>query len=281
MQSLQRKTIEAKQLFGAPVQRAVTVGGLVEVEEPLDLEVIFAQDTVVRPRPIRLEGLETIPCGATFHLYFAVFFRRERFFMPASPPAGRKEALRRHFRAVREALTEDDYRRRSGRLVEQLSRLPELRAARVVHSYWPVIGRREVDVRPLLETLLRDGRTVVLPVVADTAPGTAPRMTHHRYEGPGCLRTNRWGLAEPAGTPAVPAASLEAVVVPAFGAGRNGHRIGHGRGFYDAFLAGLDAAAVCPVYDDCLVNAVPFEPHDVPLRVIVAETEVVRPARIS
>ena len=141
----------------------------------------------------------------------------------------------------------------------------------------PLVARREVDTRPLIRTLRSEGRTVVLPVVASFAG--APRLRHVRFEGEDRMRPNRWGIAEPAGAEEVEPEALDAVVVPAFGAGRDGHRIGHGRGFYDAFLAGLDALTVGAVYARCLVATVPAEPHDVPLDLVVTEREVVRRTR--
>lgn len=158
----------------------------------------------------------------------------------------------------------------------RLRSLPELGAAQTVHCYWPLTDRREVDTRPLIAALHAEGLRVVLPVVAPSSAG-APAMTLRCYTGRACLRPNRWGLHEPTGTEAVPAHAVDLVIVPAFGAGRNGHRIGHGFGYYDAFLCGLDAATVCPVYQDCLVARVPAEAHDVPLSILVTEMAVLRP----
>ena len=188
-----------------------------------------------------------------------------------------KATLRQRFAAYRAALSPEEYRRRSTRIVTRLRALPEVQSAQVVHCYWPLPARGEVDTRPLIEALHASGCTVALPVVTSFEKKT-PAMTARRYTGRGSLRENRWGLAEPAGTEAVPSQALGAVVVPAFGAGRNGHRIGHGRGFYDAFLAEVEASTVCPVYDACVIPHVPAEAHDVPMDVIVTETQGLRPS---
>lgn len=187
-----------------------------------------------------------------------------------------KAALRQRFAAYRAGLSAEEWARRSARIVARVQRLPEIRAARAVHCYWPAAAQREVDVRPLVERLHERGRTVAMPVVTSFEAGR-PAMTARRFAGRAALRTNRWGLAEPEGTEVVPPRALDAVVVPAFGAGRGGgHRIGHGRGFYDAFLADVDAPAVCPVYDACLAEAVPAEAHDVAMDVLVTETRTLR-----
>ena len=187
-----------------------------------------------------------------------------------NPDALAKHALRERFRAARLALSDAEYEARSVAICARIGALPEIVAARTVHVYWPLVGRREVDTRPLIRALHEAGKAVVLPVVAGF---DAPALRHLRYEGEERMRPNRWGIPEPVGTDEVTADALDAVVVPAFGAGRNGHRIGHGRGFYDAFLAGLGAFTVGAVFADCVVEAVPSEPHDVALACVVTERE--------
>jgi 5-formyltetrahydrofolate cyclo-ligase len=135
-----------------------------------------------------------------------------------------------------------------------------------------MVERGEIDTRPLIRTLHEQGVEIVLPVVTSFSNGS-PAMTHRRYTGDDALRPNRWGVQEPIGTDAVSPDVLDGVIVPALGAGRNGHRIGHGRGYYDAFLADLDAPTVALVYDACLVDAVPADVHDVPMSAIVTEHE--------
>jgi 5-formyltetrahydrofolate cyclo-ligase len=188
--------------------------------------------------------------------------------------AAAKAALRAQFRAARLALSDADYAAASGEICARLAAQPEIRDARVVSVYWPLVPRREVDTRPLIAALRQRGATVVLPV---TEPGRArPTMHHVAFTGEEALRATSWGLLEPAGPP-FPAGAIEAVVVPALGAGRNGHRIGHGAGYYDAFLATCAAPALAAVFDACLVDHVPTEPHDVPLTAIITETASVRP----
>lgn len=187
--------------------------------------------------------------------------------------AAAKQALRARFHAARLALSDAEYEARSAAICDRIGALPEVGAARTVHVYWPLVGRREVDTRPLIRALHAGGKRVVLPVVAGL---DAPSLRHRLYEGEGRMRPNRWGIPEPAGTAEVAPDALDAVVVPAFGAGRDGHRIGHGRGFYDAFLAGLGAPTVGAVFADCFVERVPAEPHDVALACIVTEREAWR-----
>jgi 5-formyltetrahydrofolate cyclo-ligase len=194
------------------------------------------------------------------------------------PPGGvaaEKARLRDGFRAWRAALSNEAWAGASARIVGRLAAVPEVAGARTVHAFWPVAARREVDLRPLLDRLHRTGVRVVLPVVA-SGPGERPALVHRLYAGPASLAAGRWGLAEPASTPEVPPEALDVVLVPALAAARDGHRLGWGAGFYDAFLAGVSAPTVCPVYAAALVPRLPSEPHDRPVDVVVTEDETVR-----
>ena len=187
-----------------------------------------------------------------------------------SDGAAEKAAWRRRFRAIREETPPRALAAASRQIVGRLRALPEVAAARAVHLFWPVAG--EVDLRPLAEALAADGVTVALPAVV------GPRaLAHRRFEGAGRLVEGRWGLMEPApDAPAVDPARLDVVVVPALALGRDGSRLGTGGGFYDAFLATTPALRVGVAVSAALVDAVPTEPHDARLDVVVTEAETVR-----
>ena len=190
-----------------------------------------------------------------------------------------KDELRAEFEHYRASLDEATYRAKSTAICERAAALPEIHQAETVHAYWPQTKEHEIDTRPLIRRLRDEGKRIVLPRVVSFAPDAPPEMEHVLFTGEDALRTNRWGLREPAGSETVAPSALDAVVVPAFGTGRtDGHRIGHGRGFYDAFLNPISAFTVGLVYAACLRDAVPAEAHDVPLRALVTERETLRSA---
>lgn len=194
-----------------------------------------------------------------------------------------KTDLRARFSAYRQQLSEVEYTQRSEAIVAQAQRLPELLKASCVHIYWPLVHRHEVDTRPLIALLHAIGKQIVLPVV-DTfgqAENTTPRLSHIQYDPAGLLTPNRWGIHEPSGGTGVPVDQIDAVVVPALGAGRNGHRIGHGFGYYDEWLRYVQGSTIGLVYGACLEDEVPAEVHDIPLSIILTEDEVIRLAVTS
>jgi len=187
-----------------------------------------------------------------------------------------KPEWRDQFRAYRTSLSPSRLRAASALIGTRAAALPAVARASTVHVYWPAIGDGEVDTRPLIQTLRGWGATVVLPVVTSYDPA-APALEHRRYEGRSSLSTNRWGLREPSGTRRVAPDALDAVIVPALGADRQGTRLGRGGGYYDAFLRTGPASRILLTYDGCLVDALPAESHDVPVTTIVTEREVVTP----
>lgn len=217
----------------------------------------------------RIEGLLRKACDK----HSKVLIRSPR---PMCTSVTSKIALRQRFRDFRCSLTEDAYTEKSASIVQRVLRLPEVRSAEVVHTYWPLPERREVDTRPFIQALDEAGVQIALPVVTSYPPN-APEMAHRRYTGMDSLVNNRWGIPEPKGTPLVFPPDLDAVIVPALGADHAGHRLGQGAGYYDAFLSGVSAPRIVLTYADTLVHTLPAEPHDVPATIVVTESEVRRP----
>jgi 5-formyltetrahydrofolate cyclo-ligase len=96
------------------------------------------------------------------------------------------------------------------------------------------------------------------------------------YQGPSSLAPAARGLREPTGprlgAGAIGSATL--VIVPALAVDRAGRRLGRGGGSYDRALTRLDPAAVTValLHDGELLDAVPAEPHDRPVRAVITPT---------
>ncbi len=192
--------------------------------------------------------------------------------MSEAKVSSEKAALRQRFRAVRA----DALPGVSASIVARVLALPEVASAHAVMAFWPLVDRGEVDVRPLIDALVTRGVTVALPAVV---PGPVPRLVARAYV-PDALVAGRWGLMEPADDAPL-ADVLDVVVVPALALGRDGSRLGYGGGYYDAFLATTPALRVGVAPHACLVDALPAEPHDAGLDVVVTERATLHTAGSS
>lgn len=194
----------------------------------------------------------------------------------SDPKIQEKQQLRERFRAARLSLSDAEYADHSRRIQSKIFGFPEVVSADTVHIYWPLLKRKEVDTRELVRQLHDAGKRTILPIVEFENSDTEPTLRHGFFEGEDSLTLNKWGVFEPRPTNSIDLEKIDVVVVPAFGGGRNGHRIGHGAGFYDAFLASLSAIKICPAYACCVVDCIPAEPHDVPLDIVVTELDTIR-----
>lgn len=172
-----------------------------------------------------------------------------------------KRALRTRILAARRSLTELDRATETRSLQTQITALTA--GAGTVAAYIPVGSEPGAarDAVPLLDALI--GVRILVPIARSDLP-----MQWAEYR-PGELVTAPFGLREPPPPWLAPEAIAEATVllVPALAVDRRGNRLGRGAGFYDRALAwaAADARLVAVVRDDELLDAIPAEPHDVPM----------------
>lgn len=178
-----------------------------------------------------------------------------------------KSTLRSRCRAARRSLTREEYRSECRQIVARATSLPQLLEARTILSYWPKIEAREIDIRPLNCWLRARGYTVLLPIVEPYSKRS--RMHWGSFDHESSFVTNRWDISEPASRSNIPAEDIDLVVVPGLGFDLSGHRIGYGGGFYDTLFEHVESFKLGMVVDDCLLDHLPADSHDVPVNCII------------
>lgn len=175
----------------------------------------------------------------------------------AETAASRKAALRRVLRA-RAAALDPAYRRESSEAVcRRLAELPAFAGAERVLAFYGT--PRELDTTPFLRSVLRLGKTLLLP---RCEPGHALSL-RVVYSLEADLAPGAYGLTEPLPScPALPPERVDFAVIPCLSMDRAGRRLGQGGGYYDRLLPRLRCEAVC-VCPAALVSAsLPHEEHD-------------------
>ena len=155
-----------------------------------------------------------------------------------TPQADAKSTLRAQMRALRRSLP--DAPERSEELWRHLIALPELALADTLLVFDTLPG--EPDTRSLLVWCAATGRLAAAPE-ADVDP-TWP----------------------------------DVVIVPGLAFTAAGDRLGQGGGWYDRFLSDArpDCVAIGVCFNEQIVDALPTEPHDVTMDVVVTDRGVLR-----
>ena len=153
----------------------------------------------------------------------------------------------------------------AGPLLERFLALPQVEAADTVMAFYGT--GREPDTAPLLRALLDRGKRVVLPVCLPRRRMEARQMTSLDQ-----LVTNRYGIPEPdRSCPAVDKGEIGAALIPNLLCDREGYRLGWGGGYYDRWLADFPGFTVCVCRRGRLVERMPREKFDVPVKLVLFE----------
>jgi 5-formyltetrahydrofolate cyclo-ligase len=178
-----------------------------------------------------------------------------------------KKQLRLQALARRDALSAETRIEASLKLAEA-ARLFDITPGQVVSGFFPI--KSEIDLRPLMFSLAAKGARLCLPVVASKT-----EIVFRELMRTAPLVDTGFGTVGPGPDAAVLKPDIMLVPLAAFDA--VGNRIGYGAGYYDRYIAVLRsegrAPALTGVAFDCQqVDAVPAEPHDIPLPHILTES---------
>lgn len=148
-----------------------------------------------------------------------------------------KPALRRAALARRQALTPAEVAQRSNRLRELLMRDFPVVSWRWLHVFLPLARKNEPDTWPLIRRIWAERLPVRLAAPVVQPDGIS--LKHYQLTATTPLVASRWGIPEPAASPAAEVwpSQLDAVLVPLLACDAQGQRVGYGGGFYDRFLA--------------------------------------------
>lgn len=180
--------------------------------------------------------------------------------------AASKEALRREMRA--RSVTAAERTATSATLREQLHSLECWQQARAILFFAPLSD--EPDIFPSIQLALNEGKLTALLRFNPREHLFEPVKIEDPERD---LIPGHFGVREPAAhCPVVPMNRLDLLLVPGLAFDLRGRRLGRGRGFYDRLLATAHGTKCGICFDSQIVEAVPFEAHDVALDCIVTPT---------
>ena len=186
-----------------------------------------------------------------------------------------KKSLRKRYLAARAALAPAEKQRIDCGITENILQSTLYARADCIFCY--VSTAEEIDTRAILETALRDGKTVCVPLC-----GKGGSMSARKITALSDLRTGHYGILEPSDTAEELAPeNIDLILAPALSCDRSGYRLGYGGGYYDRFLAKTHAACAALCASARLADALPHEDFDRRCDYIITEREVLHPHEIE
>ena len=176
-----------------------------------------------------------------------------------------KQRIRQEVRLISANLTPEYRQEASREITRQVLELPLWKQAGTVMMYCSLPG--EPDTRILMETALKEGKTLLLPRCYE-----AGRMEALPVKDPSELKPGTLGIPEPEpadGSAEQPEPDL--ILVPCMAATPNGIRLGHGAGYYDRFLAEHPGKTVCLCFRKLLRSDLPAEDTDISMDLVISD----------
>lgn len=184
-----------------------------------------------------------------------------------------KAQARKEIQRRLEKLNAEQRREASECIRSHLAGLPELQQAATVLLFISIGD--EVDTFPILADAMDAGKAVAVPKV-DLKRKRMDACVLRDLER--SLAPGVFGILEPRGSEVVEPAAIDFILVPARGFDRAGNRLGRGGGYYDRYMAqpGFRAARCGIAFAAQVLDAIPYDEHDLPVHLLVTEEGVLR-----
>jgi 5-formyltetrahydrofolate cyclo-ligase len=169
-----------------------------------------------------------------------------------------KGKLRQEMKMKLDSLNHEEYRRFNADLYRSFIKLGIVQSAKKIMIYYSI--HKEVQTEAIINYLLKNGKTVALPVCTRERDLRAAVINDLSQ-----LQPVAFGLMEPGPeATALDPKQLDLIVVPGVAFDEKGYRLGHGAGYYDRFLSKTtNSFKLGLAYDFQIVAEVPVESHDI------------------
>lgn len=185
--------------------------------------------------------------------------------------AGQKTEIRKQMKSFKEGLLEEEYQKKSKRILEKVILSTWYQNAECLLVYISV--RHEVDTAALIFHALAEGKQVAVPKVM------GKNMEFFFIQSMGNLSAGFFQIPEPddISHPFLCSSVKRAVMLaPGVAFGKNGERLGYGGGFYDRYLEKAEKERIILKVGLCfqeqLLEALPTEAHDKKMDLIITDS---------
>lgn len=148
-------------------------------------------------------------------------------------------------------------------VINRLMASPKMKEAKTVLMYYSLDD--EVNTHDVVDTVLKQGKTVLLPkVISET------EMELRRYTGPQDLQDGFFNIMEPSGKLFENYEDIDLAVIPGMAFDSQNNRLGRGKGYYDRMLPKLvNAYKIGVCFDFQHLPGIPADENDIKMDEII------------
>lgn len=131
----------------------------------------------------------------------------------------------------------------------------------------------EWDTKPIIEEAWNQGKEIAVPKCSPKEK----KLEFYRFKDYNELETVYYNLLEPKPieTNRVSMKQIDLLLVPGIVFNKQGYRIGFGGGYYDRLLTTYNGLTVSLLSRMQLLEELPLEPHDIPVKQLITESGIV------
>jgi len=142
-----------------------------------------------------------------------------------------KKNLRINFSSLRSTLTPENISDLSLAIANKTLDLPIWQFTNY-HIFLSITEKKEIDTSYLMSILQgRDKNIILSKMVADK------QLKHFLLTDNTLIKKNKWNVPEPVDGFEIDTKKIDVIFIPLLAFDEHGHRVGYGKGYYDAFLA--------------------------------------------
>lgn len=180
-----------------------------------------------------------------------------------------KKILRATYKDKRDSLTDVERRTLSAEIAQHLFEGDLWNGAKSLTCF--VSFANEVETLPIIQKAIDDGKRLFVPKVDKEKD----ILVFYQLTDPKTgLSVGTYGIPEPVSTIAADPSEPVLHLIPGLIFDRHGHRIGYGKGYYDAYLKKTSpyALKVALAFGFQLIEAIPHTKDDVMMDAIITES---------
>ena len=179
----------------------------------------------------------------------------------------RKQALKDRLQ-----LNDSMYHALNESLLKQFKTL-DFSQIKTLHIFLPITEKKEPNTFLLIEWLNKTHPEI--KIIVPRADFEKALMTHHEYLGEGDLEKNLYNILEPQ-KGNLHEGEIDMVIIPLLAFGKQGYRVGYGKGFYDRFLQDINAQKIGLSLHPAIEKIDDVNEHDIKLDFCITPTGIIK-----